>query len=67
MTDSKWAAMSRNQLDRKTGQELFDIFDTCNQSSPIEWRTVALKVLKLDAERIVRAVNGERSVPEDVR
>lgn len=62
MKKSKWTAMSRNQFDRKTGEELFDLFDTCGHSSPIEWRIVAAKVLKSDAERIVRAVNGEEQI-----
>lgn len=67
MTKSKWVALTRNQVERKTGEELFDLFDTCGQSSPIEWRAVTVKVLRSDAERILQAVNGEQFLPEDIR
>lgn len=58
--NTEWISLARNQRDRKTGEELFDIFDTCG--SPIEWRMVAQKILQSDAERIIATVNAPRGL-----
>lgn len=65
--DSKWIAYSRNQIDRASKEELFDILDTCGSGNTENWEMVAQKVWRSHAERILRAVNGERFEEGDLR
>lgn len=66
-SNSKYIAYSRNQIDRASKEELFDILDTCNSGNAENWEMVAQKVRRSYAERILRAVNGERFEEGDLR
>lgn len=48
----------------KDGTELVDLFDTRGERNPYEWKLVAAKVRRPDAEYLVNAVKAAQSIVE---
>lgn len=59
--ETRWRMLETGKRDRKTDEEIFDLFDTCGQVSTYEWRYIG-RVIRSDAERIIAAVNRPRGL-----